>query len=64
MTVDDRTNVRRLEFVPVGEAPQPAPRRRAPKTAATEPAGESPPAPPAPPIGAEPRWSLWGDLEP
>src|SRR5688500_18517644 len=42
MTVDDRTSVRRLEFVPFGEVPQPAPpRRRAPKAAAAEPAGAS-----------------------
>lgn len=62
LTVDDRTSVRRLEFVPVGEVAERAPRRRvakgpkAPKDAGAMPA-------PAPPI-SEPRWSLWGDLDP
>jgi hypothetical protein len=64
MTPDDRTNVRRLEFVPVGEAPEPAPRRRSTKAAASEPGSAATPAPAAPPASAEPRWSLWGDLEP
>ena len=64
MTLDDRTSVRRLEFVPVGEAPEPAPRRRAARTAATGSGPASTPAPAAPPADAEPRWSLWGDLEP
>jgi hypothetical protein len=63
MTVDDRTNVRRLEFVPVGEVAEPAPRRRASKASR----GPKPPAvvpsPPPAPASAEPRWSLWGDLE-
>ena len=64
MKPDDRTNVRRLEFVPVGEPPEPAPRRRAPRTAATEPGPASTRVPAAPPANPEPRWSLWGDLEP
>jgi hypothetical protein len=64
MTVDDRTSVRRLEFVPVGEAPEPEPRRRAAKVP-TEPPQLAPAPGPAPaPTGTEPRWSLWGDLEP
>jgi hypothetical protein len=61
---DDRTPVRRLEFIPVepvGDAPPRARVRRsrsphvdpAPPAAATNPA-------PAP---AETRWSLWGDVE-
>ena len=63
MTVDDRTSVRRLEFVPVGEVAKPTPRRRAAKASskASAPAAS---APPPAPTGAEPRWSLWGDLEP
>jgi hypothetical protein len=55
----DRTNVRRLEFVPVDEPPTPEPRRKG--------AGKATPPPAAPqpaPISPEPRWSLWGDLEP
>jgi hypothetical protein len=63
MTLDDRTSVHRLEFVPVVEAPEPPPRRRSPKAAATEPKPASTPAPAVPPANAEPRWSLWGDLE-
>jgi len=55
----DRTKVRRLEFVPVDEPPTPEPRRKR----AGKPA--PPPAAPQPaPISPEPRWSLWGDLEP
>jgi hypothetical protein len=63
MTPDDRTNVRRLEFVPVGEPPDPAPRPRAAKAAATELGPASTPVSAAPPANPEPRWSLWGDLE-
>jgi hypothetical protein len=57
--IDDRTSVRRLEFVPVDEPPEPAPRRKR----AAKPAPASATPPPAAPISPEPRWSLWGDLD-
>jgi hypothetical protein len=60
LTVDDRTSVRRLEFVPVGEVAKPTPRRRAARNST----GSKPAAAAPAPTGAEPRWSLWGDLEP
>ena len=61
----DRTDVRRLEFVPVGEDAKPA--RRARKPAPNDAADAKPPrhprtTPPGDP--AEPAWNLWGDLEP
>ena len=67
--VEDRTPVRKLEFVEVGSAPA-APRRR--KAAAQGGAGPEPPiiAEPAvsgeslvPIAPSEPRWSLWSDAE-
>jgi hypothetical protein len=62
--VDDRTPVRKLEFVEVGSAPSKAPRRR-PSNAAGR--GESEALMPAEPASSvapgEPRWSLWGDAE-
>jgi hypothetical protein len=63
LTIDDRTSVRRLEFVPVGEDANSTPRRRATRDSkAPQPAAAAAPAPA--PTSAEPRWSLWGDLEP
>jgi hypothetical protein len=62
LTVDDRTSVRRLEFVPVEDVAKPAPRRRAAKASTAPQPAAAIPAPA--PIGAEPRWSLWGELEP
>jgi hypothetical protein len=61
----DRTAVRRLEFVPVGEDAKPA--RRVRKSAKHDEANAGPPRQPrAPgaPVPAEPAWNLWGDLEP
>jgi len=61
----DRTAVRRLEFVPVGEDAKPA--RRARKSAPNDaPDAKHPQEPSATPTGvpAEPAWNLWGDLEP
>jgi hypothetical protein len=55
---DDRTGVRRLEFVPVGEPPEES---RPPRKPRSKPAAG--PLPP-PATSMEPRWSLWGDLEP
>jgi hypothetical protein len=62
--MDDRTDVRRIEFVPVGEAPKPGPRRRSAKAPEARPEAASAPAPAVAPPEAEQRWSLWGDLEP
>jgi hypothetical protein len=61
----DRTAVRRLEFVPVGEDAKPARRVRksAPKNAA-EAKPQRQPRAPGTPVPAEPAWNLWGDLEP
>jgi hypothetical protein len=61
----DRTAVRRLEFVPVGEDEKPARRVRksAPKDAA-DPTQQRQTRKPAAPVPAEPAWNLWGDLEP
>jgi hypothetical protein len=66
--VEDRTPVRKLEFVEVGPAPA-APRRRAVKTGVGPQAAESTGEPievteslvAASP--AEPRWSFWSDAE-
>ena len=58
----DRTAVRKLEFVPVGEDPKPA--RRARKQAPDDGANTEPPAQPGAPVPAEHAWNLWGDLEP
>jgi hypothetical protein len=61
----DRTAVRRLEFVPVGEDAKPA--RRGRKSATDdEPNARHPQKPrtPGAPLPAEPAWNLWGDLEP
>jgi hypothetical protein len=64
--VEDRTPVRKLEFVEVGPAPA-APRRRRPAAgpgsaaAALETAISSEPLGPITP--GEPRWSLWSDAE-
>ena len=57
----DRTGVRRLEFVPVGEDAKPARRVRKPA-----PDDEPPRQPPTldAPVPPEPAWNLWGDLEP
>jgi hypothetical protein len=60
----DRTAVRRLEFVPVGEDAKPARRAR---PAPNDAGGAKPPRQPrTTPTGvpAEPAWNLWGDLEP
>ena len=59
----DRTPVRRLEFVPVGEDAEPV-RRRTRKTATPDDANAAPPQPPRPSSPTEPAWNLWGDLEP
>jgi hypothetical protein len=60
----DRTAVRRLEFVPVGEDAKPA--RRARKSAPNDAANAKPQPQPQPgtSVPAEPAWNLWGDLEP
>jgi hypothetical protein len=59
--VEDRTPVRRLEFVEVGTGARMSPAGRAAAGAITdggaEPALATDPGPP------ETRWSLWGDLE-
>jgi hypothetical protein len=62
LTVDDRTSVRRLEFVPVGEVAKPTPRRLAAKASKASKPAAAAPAPVH--TSEEPRWSLWGDLEP
>jgi len=64
-TDQDRTAVRRLEFVPVGEDAKPDRRVRkpAPSDAATAKHRRRP-ATPGTPAPAEPAWNLWGDLEP
>ena len=62
---EDRTAVRRLEFVPVGEDAKPVQRVR--KSAPTDAANVKPPRrprTPGAPVPAEPAWNLWGDLEP
>jgi hypothetical protein len=61
----DRTAVRRLEFVPVGEDAKPA--RRVRKSAPDDAANAKRPRRPrasGTPVPAEPAWNLWGDLEP
>ena len=62
--VEDRTPVRRLEFVEVGPVSRRPSRQRAETSVAVaefEPDDRGPePAQPGPP---ETRWSLWGDLE-
>ncbi len=67
--VEDRTPVRKLEFVEVGSAPA-APRRR--KAAAQDGTGPEPPVIAEPAVSgepfvpiapSEPRWSLWSDPE-
>jgi hypothetical protein len=57
----DRTAVRRLEFVPVGEDAESA--RRARKRAPDDEANAEPPIQPGAPVPAEQPWNLWGDLE-
>jgi len=64
-TAEDRTAVRKLEFVPVGEDAKPA--RRARKSAPNDEAKTGHPRPQrltGAPVAAEPAWNLWGDLEP
>lgn len=61
LTVDDRTSVRRLEFVPVGEVEKPTPHRRAARNSKASKPAQTAPTPAS--TSAEPRWSLWGDLE-
>jgi hypothetical protein len=70
--VEDRngTDVRRLEFVPVGVGRPSGDGRDEPTgsgTARTSDPGASPAPDPRPPsrpaIADEPRWSLWGDVE-
>jgi hypothetical protein len=61
----DRTAVRKLEFVPVGEDAKPA--RRVSKSAPNDEANAGQPQPQrvsGAPVAAEPAWNLWGDLEP
>jgi hypothetical protein len=62
--VDDRTTVRRLEFVPV-EPPVPAPAAKTRRTSRGHGQVEANAATPPqqPPALAETRWSLWGDPE-
>jgi hypothetical protein len=60
----DRTAVRKLEFVPVGEDAKPA--RRARKSAPNDEAGAGHPRShhaSGASVAAEPAWNLWGDLE-
>jgi hypothetical protein len=61
----DRTAVRKLEFVPVGEDAKPAGRVRKSEPNHEANAGHprQPPTSGAP-VPAEPAWNLWGDLEP
>ena len=61
----DRTAVRKLEFVPVGEDAKPA-RRDRKKGPNDEASAEHPRQPRTSdaPVPAEPAWDLWGDLEP
>jgi hypothetical protein len=60
----DRTAVRRLEFVPVGEDAKPA---RGARTSAKHDEANAThtrqPRTPGAPLPAEPAWNLWGDLE-
>jgi hypothetical protein len=66
--VEDRTPVRKLEFVEVGPARPAAPRRRRP---VADPGGEAAadletgisPEPLVPMTSGESRWSLWSDAE-
>jgi len=61
----DRTAVRKLEFVPVGEDATPA--RRVRKSAPNDETNTGHPRPRGvfgAPVAAEPAWNLWGDLEP
>ena len=62
-TVDDRTPVRKLEFVEVGPAPVTPPRSGAASARSAEPGAATPAEPLAPLSQGEPRWSLWGDAE-
>ena len=64
--VEDRTPVRKLEFVEVGPTPA-APSRRRPPSAATQTTDTSEPIDVAETLmavsPAEGRWSLWSDTE-
>jgi hypothetical protein len=61
----DRTDVRRLEFVPVGEDAKPARRvRKSPPNDDANVKRTRRPRSLGPPLPAEPAWNLWGDLEP
>ena len=63
--VEDRTPVRKLEFVEVGPTPA-APSRRPPAAEAEVTGTVEPSDGPAPMIAVnagEPRWSLWSDTE-
>ncbi|MFL5678888.1 MAG: hypothetical protein ACJ77V_06205 [Chloroflexota bacterium] len=67
-SVEDRTPVRRLEFVEVGTgAPLPAGRASAgapmPASRSVNVDDDAVSDPPSPVPSAEMRWSLWGDLE-
>jgi len=65
--VEDRTPVRKLEFVEVGSTPAAPSRRRSPPVESAEVTGNVEPGDaPAPVIvvnAGEPRWSLWSDTE-
>ena len=61
---DDRTAVRRLEFVPVEPlAPAPVRKPRAGSGGSVALDADAPAPAHQPPAAAETRWSLWGDVE-
>ncbi len=62
--IEDRTPVRRLEFVEVGSgAGRPSRKRAEASVAVAEPASEDQLVDSAQPGPPESRWSLWGDLD-
>jgi hypothetical protein len=61
-TLDDGTPVRKLEFVEIGAAPVTSSRRKGAKSELPEPERSSNGEIPSP-EAAQPRWSLWGEVE-